>query len=303
MFIRSFDSLMENYERLLARPNPADEHFYCSTATYTGLTSKTTKNGYLSITMPDDATSGYYVINDGGMFRYYDCDKGEEESGDLVEAQDDTTVALSNSQQYIVSVPEKTTNITFNVAVDITESGSSNVKAVLTSPDGTQYDMTYNEETGIASVTMTEAAAGKWTVNVTPKTITVADVYVESSSSSSATAQTFEFTVEEGSNIKFYAIYKGSGDIWGTVVNEDGEVYSLEEDESYSDDTDSEDSEDEIEYENVDDSTYKLSYTYSYLPAGTYTVKIYHQSDTTITECNYENAEEYQTQDIITVEE
>ena len=28
MFIRSFDSLMENYERLLARPNPADEHFY-----------------------------------------------------------------------------------------------------------------------------------------------------------------------------------------------------------------------------------------------------------------------------------
>ena len=28
MLIRSFDSLMENYERLLARPNPADEHFY-----------------------------------------------------------------------------------------------------------------------------------------------------------------------------------------------------------------------------------------------------------------------------------
>ena len=25
---RSFDSLMEAYERLLARPNPADEHFY-----------------------------------------------------------------------------------------------------------------------------------------------------------------------------------------------------------------------------------------------------------------------------------
>ena len=25
---RSFDSLMESYERLLARPNPADEHFY-----------------------------------------------------------------------------------------------------------------------------------------------------------------------------------------------------------------------------------------------------------------------------------
>jgi len=28
MMIRSFDSLMESYERLLARPNPADEHFY-----------------------------------------------------------------------------------------------------------------------------------------------------------------------------------------------------------------------------------------------------------------------------------
>ena len=26
--VRSFDSLMESYERLLARPNPADEHFY-----------------------------------------------------------------------------------------------------------------------------------------------------------------------------------------------------------------------------------------------------------------------------------
>lgn len=28
MMVRSFDSLMEAYERLLARPNPADEHFY-----------------------------------------------------------------------------------------------------------------------------------------------------------------------------------------------------------------------------------------------------------------------------------
>ena len=28
MLIRSFDSLMESYERLLARPNPVDEHFY-----------------------------------------------------------------------------------------------------------------------------------------------------------------------------------------------------------------------------------------------------------------------------------
>ena len=28
MIVRSFESLMENYERLLARPNPADEHFY-----------------------------------------------------------------------------------------------------------------------------------------------------------------------------------------------------------------------------------------------------------------------------------
>ena len=28
MMIRSFHSLMESYERLLARPNPADEHFY-----------------------------------------------------------------------------------------------------------------------------------------------------------------------------------------------------------------------------------------------------------------------------------
>ena len=28
MIVRSFDSLMEAYERLLVRPNPADEHFY-----------------------------------------------------------------------------------------------------------------------------------------------------------------------------------------------------------------------------------------------------------------------------------
>ena len=28
MMTRSFDSLMESYERLLGRPNPADEHFY-----------------------------------------------------------------------------------------------------------------------------------------------------------------------------------------------------------------------------------------------------------------------------------
>ena len=28
MQIRSFSSLMESYERLIARPNPANDHFY-----------------------------------------------------------------------------------------------------------------------------------------------------------------------------------------------------------------------------------------------------------------------------------
>lgn len=245
-----------------------------------------TKNGYYSISLPEDMKSGYYLVNGAGMFKYYDFGRGEGDISktemndayyDSVESQMEAC-----SQKYMLSVPKKTNNVKFNIEYSTDQYKDSEIHATLKSPDGKSYDLI--PENGTMSVEIAEVMAGKWTVNVMPKDIEIKSIKPEATSPSSDTVcDTYAFDItEDMSNIQFKATFIGKGDIWGIVQNDNtGESKDL------------------ILSEKEDE----LNVTYDYLGAGSYTVYIYHYADTAVEDVTYGSDEENEVTNIITIEQ
>lgn len=244
-----------------------------------------TKNGYLAIYMDENFKSGWYSINGSGIFKYYAYEKGEANDAETdmnieyYETLADTMEAYS--QQYVASVTQKTENVRFSVSYETDVYQDEDVIAVLTSPDGTQYGMT--AENGEAYTEISEVMAGRWKISIMPQDLAITNVKTESTKlNPDAVSEEKEFVItEDDANIRFYATYEGNGEVWGTIENQNGESRVL----------------------NVDAKNRTLSTTYSYLPAGTYKVSIYHYADTKVTDIGYGLDESKVDEEIITITE
>lgn len=263
----------------------ADEHFLQSYEIINIEKAETTKNGYLAITLPNDAKSGYYFINGYGIFKYYDYKKGEknDDKTDMNEPyyRSSEEQLMANSQKYVVNVPTKANNISFTVLYNATAIDVESIQCILQSPSGETYTMQV-KEAGTIFLQLAEAIAGRWSISISPKDIEIIDVVVDAETPNNTTVtDSYDFVItEDNTNIQFIAEYTGDGDIWGVVKNENGETVNLE-----------------LQKDN------KLSAVYRYLPAGTYTVTIYHYADTTVDNATYQTYEDNLENEIITIEE
>lgn len=265
----------------------ADEFFLQSFESYQLDRAELTQNGYLSIQMPADAKSGYYTVNDSGLFKYYNYKKGtkNDDQQDMNEEyyHDAESQMDVYSQQYVATVKEKTNYVSFQVDYEPGEYDESEIKGVLTAPDGQTYVLTNNFADHCLTVQLKEAVAGRWIINIFPKDMIVTNISVNSAKNKDeAKKEVKSFTISDpDENVKFYAAYKGEGTIWGVIENDNNESFDMI----------------------IPDDEKQLYYTFPYLPSGTYTVTIYHYADTSVEEIDYEHDELNEQKEIITIEE
>lgn len=261
----------------------ADEIMLEYMESYTTDSATDTKNGYMSIALPNGMPSGYYMINDK-LFKYYDYQRGEQDDSqcDMNTQSQMTEVEKmkANSQQYRITVKEKTTNILFSVSYNIDECPDENMQVTLIAPDETTYEMI--AENGVASIEMAEVMAGNWIINIKPQNVNVDISYESTVKEADTIAEDTIFTFDEDKQaIEFFATYDGDGNIWGIVTFEDGTSTNM----------------------TVDSKNHLLTADYSYLKAGTYTVTIYHYIDTEIKEVNFQENSDAFTEDVVIIEE
>ncbi len=269
----------------------ADTHFFQSYEMYSLRDHRITKNGYISITMPEDAKTGYYIIGEKGLFRYMATERGEEdlEAANYNEpyylTEEDQMAAFS--QQFTFDIEASTANGTIRAEYDedsLAEGQESYIKMMVTAPDGTRLTAEPKEE-GVLEMAYTTMMPGKWTVNITPQSMNISSVeVVDNAAAQEKTQNTYTFKIEEEkTGVEFYVIYDGEGEVSGQVIGPDGQSHDLK--------------------EGRDVQNGQLGYTYSYLPEGTYTVNVYHDPDTKITKVDYDYNEKNKSEEIITVED
>ena len=161
----------------------------------------------------------------------------------------------------------------------------SDIICTLVAPDDTTYDMKVQD--GTAKVSIAEAMAGKWTVNIYPKDLQVLDVGTESSGGTKkATASRKTYNIKKpSSNLQFCAEFEGNGTVWGNVTYEDGTSQDLM-----------------VVAQDKKSNTGRLSTTYAYAKKGRYTVTVYHYEDVKVTRIYRKSDEDNEENTIITVE-
>ncbi len=240
-----------------------------------------TPNGYMAFNTPTDLKSGYYNINGHGLFRYYNFERGTQDENEVAMNdsyyQDEQSKIEAYSRQYNISVPNRVKDMKVTVELQkesLAElSDTDSVQGVIFAPDGTKLDMEYDEEEKELTISMTEAMAGDWTLNVMPKSVEIENVDVETDEiAQEATCEETEFTLPaDRENIEFIAEYTKSNNneevtIFGTIQTEDGHTYDMT---VTSDTTDS------------DNPKHYISYELPYAAAGKYIVRIYHYPEET----------------------
>ncbi len=271
----------------------ADFYYLQSFEIYTIDKAIITKNGYISLTMPQNAESGFYAI-DGNMFKYAAFKKGKGDEEDIKNNKayykNEAEQLAAYSQQYAINIKTTTNNVIFTVEYDSSRYDLEDIRCVLQSPDGQFYEM--EEGKNSASITMNEAIAGKWIMNIAPKDIVIKNVTASSDNEGKdANSDSFTFEVEEDeTNQIFWAKFRGYGNIWGVVENEEGLSQNLQITSKYKLETDKEN-------EGV------ISTTFAYLPKGTYKMTLYHYYDVTVTDHGKGENENNLETEIITIEE
>lgn len=244
-----------------------------------------TKNGYLAVYMNEDYPSGWYSINGKGIFKYYAYKKGERDDAEenMYKEYYKTTAESMEaySQQYVAAVSVATENVRFAVSYSTDVYCDEEVVAILTAPDGTKYGMT--SENGEAYVEISKVMAGNWKIAIMPQDLQILDVKTESTKANpNAISEEKEFVIsEDDSDIEFYVSYEGDGEVWGTIENQNGESRVLD----------------------ASKKNRTLTTTYSYLPAGTYKVTVYHYIDSKITDMGYKQNNSNMEEEIITITE
>ncbi len=280
----------------------ADYMYFVSYELYNMNNISTTKNGYVAISMPEGAKSGFYFVDGKGMFKYCDFKKGEESEDKILSNEsyyqtEEEKLSLY-SQQYSVNIKQNTKNVTFTVNYEEGQVDKNSIYCILLAPDETRYIM--EADTTSASITLDTASAGRWTLNISPKNLVVTDINVVSDDSrKDAYSVEYYYELEEAeTNYQFWASFIGEGEVWGTVENKDGKTQSMDIIQQYAPaEYDSEGEEKIKETEGI------ISVVYPYIPAGTYKMTIYHYEDTMIKEDGHNPYTGNLETEIITIEE
>lgn len=232
---------------------------------YTITDSSDTKNGYISLRMPEDAKSGWYYIKEAGLFRYVAAEKGidlasvdmnEPYYSSLEEQQ------ASYSQKFSTTFDTKIKNVTISFDYEPASAKIEELAGTIFSPDGTNYEMDIDEENHKIYCALEEAMAGKWYIYIRPKEAVITNMEVLSNEEKQeVTEEDFPITIEEGQvHYKIVVSYKGDGEIYAVLVNQDNEIENFEQ----------------------DTKKRELYYDASYLGSDEYLVKVYHYTDTEI---------------------
>lgn len=255
---------------------------------YYNLTeSYNTKNGYIAFSMPEDAKSGWYYINGSGLFKYVAEEKGiNVDSLDMNEPYYSSMELQESiySQKFSTSFDVRMTNVTLTFDYDAAFKVNSDepIKGTVYAPDGTAYEMIVDKEKHIISCALDEAMAGKWTVYIQPKALPILDMSIISNEKSQEiTEEEFPIVVSDDKvNYRITVSYEGEGTIYAILVDSEGKMNDF-----------------------MQDSKNKLLiYDASFLKAGSYSLKVYHYTDTNILDVNSEEHTKTNS-DIITITE
>ncbi len=254
----------------------ADTHFLRAFEVYNyGKESiDDTTHGYMCFNTPEDLKSGYYLVNGQGLFLYHDYERGQENAEEDVNEgyyENEEQVIASYSKQYTVSVPTSTRDMKINVkygSITKGEDANAEIRGCVASPEGVLYDMENDPQNMTLTLTLSVAMAGDWTVYITPKSLEVEGVNVQSDQMLEETVcESASFTVEEDTSYQmFYADIEGTGNVYGSVIGPDGITYGLEV-VTYRD-------------ENKESQRY-MCYRLPYVKKGEYIVNIYHYKSET----------------------
>lgn len=246
-------------------------------------------NGYMCFVTPEDLKSGYYNINGQGLFKYFSHHKGDGDDVDMnvsyYESERERLEAYS--RQYTIDVNTKVKDMAIRVYYDFNyEIDESEITGCVFSPSGEKYDMERKDTDNLLELALTQAEIGEWTVNVSPKTLPIVDVKVDSTKvEEEATLKQQDFTfTEKATNIVFVAETKGNDEVYGYIVAPDGRTYDMTYD--YDKET----------------NTGRIHYEMAFIGVGIYQVKIYyHPTTTDLSEITMVNNMETET-DVIYIE-
>ncbi len=250
--------------------------------------SEMTKNGYISLSFNDDMKSGYYSI-DGQMFRYHDHPRGtcseEADNPNIAYYENKEEEYSVRYEQFLVSVSEPTYEVKMDFSYDAGENKEEDVRCILLSPDGLEYDIECKD--GVASIALDKMIAGKWILNIYPKGSVITNIDITSSQAERGSmVEEKEFEIPDGINhVRFIAEYIGTGEVWGTVEYEDGTSFIL------------------ANKGDTRDNTGNASTIVDFPAAGKYTMHVYHYNDTAIDQVYYEEVNGNLDEEIIVIEE
>lgn len=273
----------------------ADTHFLQSYEIYQINHYEMTKNGYVAITLPEDLKTGYYRIAGSGFFKYYNFKKSE---GNVAEAdynvpyyETDEDQLAAYSQQFTFNLDAATKDMRVHATFEPKSVTNSTgvVTMMVTSPDGKRMTVKANKEDGDIICDMQESSPGKWIVNISPQSMKITDVKVESNESqaeATTDVSTMSFD-EDKTGIVLTVTYEGEGIVNAQIVGPDNQSYDM------------------IPEENEDPHsiTHTLKYSFAFLPAGEYKINVHHYPDTKVVSTDYYLSEDVKEIDIITVEE
>lgn len=235
-----------------------------------------TSNGYVEFSMPTDYKSGYYVANGKGLFQYYAYKRGEK-----VDSEEDMNVSYfeteldklaAYSRQYTVQIPNRVRNLKIYTDYSGDVYDDTVVKGYIFSPSGEKYNMDVDTDNKTISATFAEAGAGTWTVNIVPKSLNISNISVDKDEferSLTLKETNVEFD-EDTENVLFSVEYKNKdAEVNGVITSASGDTWTMKKEEIK-------------EGGNSRDYKYYLRYNASFVPQGTYSVKIYY--DVTSTE-------------------
>lgn len=223
------------------------------------------QNGYMSYCMPEDAKSGWYYINGAGLFRYIADDKGADlatinMNEPYYESLADQQAAFS--QKFSTNFETRLKNVTISFDVDPLDAMENTISGTVFSPDDTAYEMVFDQEKCKLYCALDEAMAGKWYIYIQPKDAVIKNMEILSNEmSQEITEEDYNIAIYEGQiHYRIVVSYKGDGEIYAILVDNDNETHKFEQNEKER----------------------KLYYDASYLSPGEYTVKVYHYTDTAI---------------------
>lgn len=272
----------------------ADTHFFQCFEAYKLDEYSKTKNGYISLTVPEDLKSGFYRLDGEVFFRYVADEKGTDLAAidyndPYYESEEDQMAVFS--QQYVFSLDRITENMSVKADFEPTSvvNTSGIVKMMVTSPDNKRMTVEAYRDDGTISCDIKESTPGEWIVNISPQSMTVSNIEVVSNEDETeATKEELELVMERDmTGLVVTLEYEGEGIVTAQIVNpENNKSFDMVEDKTTN-----------------NKAKHKLIYNFPYLAQGSYKVYVYHYPDTKIGELSYYLSEDVKNIEIISVEE